>query len=54
MVRDVNMPNGSAIQIVEEVKTIPAHKSLPLIRLTTEGAPQVVQCTKAAGARTGS
>jgi two-component system chemotaxis response regulator CheY len=47
---DVNMPNKNGIEMVEEVKSVPAHKGLPIIMLTTEGAPQLVQRAKAAGA----
>lgn len=47
---DVNMPNKNGIEMVEEVKSVPAHKALPIIMLTTEGAPQLVQRAKTAGA----
>ena len=50
VISDVNMPNKNGIEMVEEVKANAAYKSLPIIMLTTEGAPQLVQRAKAAGA----
>ena len=50
VVSDVNMPNKNGIEMVEEIKSEAAHKKLPIIMLTTEGAPNMVQRAKSAGA----
>jgi two-component system, chemotaxis family, chemotaxis protein CheY len=50
VISDVNMPNKTGIEMIEEVKSEAAYKKLPIIMLTTEGAPQLVQRAKAAGA----
>ena len=47
---DVNMPNKNGIEMLEEVKQQARHKSLPIVMLTTEGAPGVIQRAKLAGA----
>lgn len=47
---DVNMPNKSGIDMVEEVKQDIRYKSLPIVMLTTEGAPGLIQRAKQAGA----
>lgn len=46
---DVNMPNKTGIEMLEELKA-DAVKLPPVIMLTTEGAPQLIQKAKAAGA----
>lgn len=47
---DVNMPNKNGIEMVEEVKTDERFAKLPIIMLTTEGAPELIQRAKKAGA----
>lgn len=47
---DVNMPNMNGIEMVELVKKKPANNELPIIMLTTEGARELIQQAKAAGA----
>ena len=50
VVCDVNMPNKNGIEMVEEVKSLDCFKSLPIIMLTTEGAPEQILRAKKAGA----
>jgi two-component system chemotaxis response regulator CheY len=47
---DVNMPNKNGIEMVEEVKSSAAHKKLPIVMLTTEGAKELIERAKKAGA----
>jgi two-component system chemotaxis response regulator CheY len=47
---DVNMPNKNGIEMVEEVKSNAAHKQLPIVMLTTEGAKELIERAKKAGA----
>lgn len=47
---DVNMPNMNGIEMVEQVKQLPEFASLPIIMLTTEGARELIQKAKSAGA----
>ena len=47
---DVNMPNMNGIEMVEQVKQIPEFANLPIIMLTTEGARELIQKAKSAGA----
>lgn len=50
VVCDVNMPNMNGIEMVEDVKSDAQFASLPIIMLTTEGAKELIQKAKAAGA----
>lgn len=47
---DINMPNKNGLDLVEEIKTDSRHKALPILMLTTEGAPDLVGRAKKAGA----
>lgn len=47
---DVNMPNMNGIEMVEKVKQDPQFSDLPIIMLTTEGARELIQKAKSAGA----
>lgn len=47
---DVNMPRKNGIEMLEAVKKIPEHKSLPVVMLTTEGSKDLINRAKAAGA----
>ncbi len=48
---DVNMPRMDGIQMLEAVKAVPRHAGLPVVMLTTEGEPGLIQRAKKAGAR---
>ena len=50
VVCDINMPNLNGLEMVERVKSNPAHKSLPILMLTTEGQPSMIRRAKEAGA----
>jgi two-component system, chemotaxis family, chemotaxis protein CheY len=47
---DVNMPNKNGIEMVEEVKKDARFSKLPIIMLTTEGAKDLIERAKKAGA----
>lgn len=47
---DVNMPNMNGIEMVEKVKGDARFANLPIIMLTTEGAMELIQRAKKAGA----
>jgi two-component system chemotaxis response regulator CheY len=51
MVCDVNMPNMDGLTFARRVKELPLHKFTPIVMLTTEGADELVQQGKAAGAK---
>jgi len=47
---DVNMPHKNGIEMVEELMAESLEKLPPIIMLTTEGSPHLIQRAKAAGA----
>ncbi|MFO0629409.1 MAG: response regulator [Polyangiales bacterium] len=51
VVCDVNMPRMNGVQFVETVKKEPQHAALPILMLTTEGSPELIQRARAAGAK---
>ncbi len=51
IISDVNMPKMNGIEMVKEVKKLPAYRFVPIIMLTTEGAEDKKQQGKAAGAK---
>src|SRR5688572_16442566 len=48
---DVNMPKKSGLELIEEIKSGGANSGVPILMLTTEGQPALVQRAKAAGAK---
>jgi two-component system chemotaxis response regulator CheY len=48
---DVNMPRMNGLEMVERVKANGAREDLPIVMLTTEGQPALIQRAKAAGAK---
>jgi two-component system, chemotaxis family, chemotaxis protein CheY len=48
---DVNMPGMTGIGMLEALKSGGVKQTLPIVMLTTEGQPSIIQKAKAAGAR---
>ncbi len=48
---DVNMPRLNGLDMVEKVKAGGLNANLPIIMLTTEGSPALIQKAKGAGAK---
>lgn len=48
---DVNMPRMNGLDMVEKVKADASNANLPVVMLTTEGNPALIQQAKAAGAK---
>jgi two-component system chemotaxis response regulator CheY len=48
---DVNMPKKSGLELIEEIKAGGANSGVPIVMLTTEGQPTLVQRAKQAGAK---
>jgi len=48
---DVNMPRMNGIDMLEAVKSQSRHAKLPIVMLTTEGQPALIQRAKKAGAK---
>jgi len=48
---DVNMPRMNGIDMVAAVKSDPAHALLPIVMLTTEAKPELMQKAKSHGAK---
>ncbi len=48
---DVNMPGKSGLELLETVKAEAKNADLPIVMLTTEGQPTLVQRAKKAGAK---
>ena len=51
VVCDINMPRMNGLDMVRKVKSDPTKASLPIILLTTEGSPALIQQAKSAGAK---
>ena len=50
VVTDVNMPNMNGIELVRELRKLPAFSGVPILCLTTESDEGVKQTARAAGA----
>ncbi len=48
---DVNMPRMNGLELVEKIKQSGRYDNLPIVMLTTEGSPQLIQQAKKAGAK---
>lgn len=51
VVCDVNMPRMNGLDMVQKVKSDPSKAALPIVMLTTEGNPALIQQAKGAGAK---
>ena len=49
VISDVNMPNMDGIEMVEKIKA--SGSKVPIVMLTTEGAADLIERAKAAGAK---
>jgi two-component system chemotaxis response regulator CheY len=50
LVLDVNMPNMGGLELLEKLRSS-AHARVPVVMLTTEGQPRLMQQAKALGAK---
>ena len=48
---DVNMPKKNGLELIEELKAGGPNSHVPIVMLTTEGQPALVQRAKKAGAK---
>ena len=51
IISDVNMPNMGGLDMLEAIRQKPEFATLPVIMLTTEGAPGLIDRAKKAGAK---
>lgn len=51
IISDVNMPNMNGIDFVKSAKALPKYKFTPIIMLTTESQPYLIEESRKAGAK---
>jgi two-component system chemotaxis response regulator CheY len=51
LICDVNMPRMNGLEMVEKLRTDDRWKTLPVVMLTTEGQPGLIERAKKAGAK---
>lgn len=51
VVSDINMPRMNGIEMLQSLKKEPKYAKIPIVVLTTEGQPELIQSAKAAGAK---
>jgi two-component system, chemotaxis family, chemotaxis protein CheY len=51
IVLDINMPNMNGIEMLKSLRANDAHAGVPVVMLTTEGQPQLMQQAKSLGAK---
>jgi two-component system chemotaxis response regulator CheY len=51
VVCDVHMPRMDGVQFVQEIRKRQEHASIPILMLTTEGSPKLIEKAKLAGAK---
>jgi two-component system chemotaxis response regulator CheY len=51
LICDVNMPRMNGLEMVEKLRTDDRWKALPVVMLTTEGQPGLIERAKKAGAK---
>jgi two-component system, chemotaxis family, chemotaxis protein CheY len=51
LICDVNMPRMNGLEMLEKLRTDVRWKSLPVVMLTTEGQPALIERAKRAGAK---
>lgn len=50
IITDLNMPNMDGLQLIQEARTLPQCRFIPIVMLTTESQPEKKQAGRAAGA----
>jgi two-component system, chemotaxis family, chemotaxis protein CheY len=51
LICDVNMPRMNGLEMLEKLRTDQRWKALPVVMLTTEGQPALIERAKKAGAK---